>query len=473
MKCLRYIYIISIAVLGVIELGISQNIERENIIAICNVNVIPMNQEGILMNYSIIIRNGIISEISSSITIEIPENAQVIDAKGKYIIPGLSDMHVHLEGQAWNIIYPPEKTFSTNEINYSDILFIYLANGVTLINVMSAFPEHIAIRDSVKKGRLLGPRILLSRMIDGADKAWPPPISTWVNNPQEAKLSVIDAHKMGYDRIKVYSFLSKESYETIIATAEKLGMPVDGHIPASSSVEQVAESGQSMIAHSEELLNFTKDYSPEQIDYYSSLLSEHNIWLTATLTTSNNIAQLFEKGEVQLSKPGTEFLHPQMKGVWGYLFENLYKPMANERKVAVKNGYEQFQKPFVHDFYRKGGKLLAGTDALVPTILPGFSIHDELLELVNTGLTPFEALRVSTTDSHRFLGDLKFVGTIEKGKVANLVLLNSNPLIDISNTRSIHGVYIQETFITAEEINKRLFEINKSYEKLIQIKEMN
>ncbi|NNF35085.1 MAG: amidohydrolase family protein [Saprospiraceae bacterium] len=473
MKCLKCIYIISIALLGTFDLAISQHIKRENIIAIHNANVIPMNEEGILINYSIIIRNGIITEIGSSGTIKVPKNAEVIDAKGKYLIPGLSDMHVHLEGQAWNIIYPREKKFSTDEINYNDILFLYLANGVTLINVMSGFPEHIAIRDSVKKGNLLGPRILLSRMIDGADKAWPPPISTWVNNPQEAKLSVIDAYEMGYDRIKVYSFLSKESYDTIIATAEKLGMPVDGHIPVSSSVEQVAESGQRMIAHSEEMLKFTTDYSPDQIDYFSSLLSKSNIWLTATLTTSNNMAKLFEKGEVQLAKPGTEYLHPQMKGIWEYLFENLYKPVANERKAVVKDGYEQFQKSFVYDFYRKGGKLLSGTDALVPTILPGFSIHDELLELVNVGLTPFEALRVSTTDAHRFLGDLEIAGTIEKGKVANLVLLNSNPLKDISNTRNIYGVFSQETFITAEEIKKRLFEINKSYENLIQIKKMN
>lgn len=468
MKSLQNIYTILIFLVGTVELAIAQNIEQENLFVIKHVNVIPMIDEQILFDYSVVIKNGNIIEINNSNLVDIPENAQVIEANGKYLIPGLSDMHVHLEGDAWNIIYPPEKKYTTEEINYKDILFVYLANGVTQINVMSAFPEHISIRDSVHSGKLLGPNMLLSRMIDGASKAWPPPISTWVSNPEEAKKSVLDAHKMGYDRIKAYSFLSKESYDSIIAMAKRLEMPVDGHIPYSCSVEHIVESGQKMIAHSEELLNFTKDHSDEQIDYLSSLLAESDIWLTATLTTSNNIAELFEKGENQLTKLGTEYLHPQMKGVWVYLYENLYKPVAEERKVAVKSGYEQFQKPFVYKFYRKGGKLLAGTDALIPTNLPGFSIHDELLELVNVGLTPFEALKISTTNSHNFLGNIEFAGTIEKGKTANLVLLNNNPLEDISNTRSIFGVYSQETFINADEIKTRLSEIKESYRILNQ-----
>jgi len=360
--------------------------------------------------------------------------------------------------------------FTADEIDYSDILFQYIANGITSIYVMSAFPEHIALRDSIKDHKILGPELILSRLIDGAGMAWPPPITTWVNNPEEAKAAVIESHRTGYDRIKAYSFLSKESYDAILQTADSLNMPVDGHIPMSTSVEYLATSGQGMISHAEEILKFAADHKPETIDSLAKTLVDNSVWVTATLTTTRNLIELFKNPEEQISMPRTEYLHPQMHGVWNYINENLYEPIPLQHKQYIEESLTSFQLPFVYSFHSQGGGLLAGSDALVPPTLPGISLHAELQELVNAGLTPYESLKTSTSNASKFLGTLSSTGTIDPGKKANLVLLNGNPLEEISNTKEIEGVLTQNQWISADNINERMIQISDSYSSLLSKK---
>ncbi len=441
-----------------------------NIMVVTHVNILPMDEERILEDYSVVIIDGKIENLGPSSTLIVPSEAEVINAKGKYLIPSLSDMHIHLEGDAWNIMYPPGKGYSPEEINYEDILFMYIAKGITTVQVMSAFPEHIAIRDSINRNEMLGPRLVLSRMIDGAGKAWPPPISTWVNNAGEARKAVLDAYETGYDRIKVYSFLDRASYDTIMQTATLLKMPVDGHIPHSISIDHLISSGQKMIAHSEEFMNFTEDYSQEYILSLSSSLEVGNVWLTPTLITSHNLTRLLENPEKELTKKGVEHLHPMGVDLGNYIYENLYKPIPESRQQYIKTGYETFQVPFVNAFHSMGGKLLTGSDVLIPPNQPGYSLHEELEELVNAGLTPYEALRASTTNPHEFLDESDQAGTIEPGKMASLVLLSSNPLENISNTRGIEGVIYKGRWIPRDEIDSRLEKIAASYTDLSNIK---
>ncbi|MGB2867095.1 MAG: amidohydrolase family protein [Bacteroidota bacterium] len=428
-----------------------------------HVNVLPMSKEAVLADYSVIVREGKVQQMGPSSSVAIPQGAVEIDAKGKFMIPALSDMHVHLEGDAWNIMFPVASKFTSEEISFEDILFLYVAHGITTIEVMSAFPEHIALREKIRNNEMIGPRMILSRMIDGAGKAWPPPISTWVNNADEAAKAVSAMHDQGYDRVKVYSFLDKASYDTILATAKRLRMPVDGHIPLSTSVEYVLASGQNMIAHPEEVMKFAKSYTPEQVGYFSGLIANSNTWVTSTLIIHRNLIALLKDSAAEFSKPGTEYLHPMGLGVWSYIYTHLYKPIPPAAREKLVDGFNSFQKPLVYEFHKKGGKLLTGTDPLMPSTLPAISLHLELEELVNTGLTPYEALRVSTTNTHEFLGELDRAGTIESGKDANLVLLDKNPLENISNTRKIAGVMTQGRWISKEQIESRLGQIRTSY----------
>jgi imidazolonepropionase-like amidohydrolase len=435
-----------------------------------HVNVVPMNREIVLRDQNVVVQDGTIIGLGLSSSTKIPKGAREIDAKGKFMIPALSDMHVHLEGDAWNIMFAPESKFTAQEIDFNDILFLYIANGITTLDVMFAFPEHLPLREKIKRNEMLGPRLILSRMIDGAGKAWPPPLGVWINSADEARKAITEIQKQGYDRIKVYSFLDKASYDTIIATARDLGIPVDGHVPFSTSVEHVLSSGQNMIAHIEEIMKFAKSYDSEQVDYYADLIAKSSTWVTSSLILNHNLNALLKDSASEFSKSGTEYLHPMGRGIWTFVYENIYKPISEKNRLELIEGYNLFQKPFAYEFHKRGGKLLTGTDALVPSTLPGFSLHEELEELVSAGLSPFEALEVSTTNTSLFLGELDKAGTIEPGKIANLVLLDDNPLDNISNTRKIFGVMTQKRWISKTEIDKRLKEIADSYSKLRKAK---
>ncbi|WP_026852141.1 amidohydrolase family protein [Geothrix fermentans] len=431
-----------------------------------HVNVVPMTRNVVLADYSVVVRNDKIEQMGASSTIKAPKHAIRIDGRDKYLIPALSDMHVHLEGDAWNLMFPKEKKFTSEEIDFRDILFLYVANGITTIDVLFAFPEHLALREKIRKQELPGPRMVLSRMIDGAGKAWPPPLGVWIHNPAEAEDAVIEAHRQGYDRIKVYSFLDLPSYDAIMRAGKKLGMPVDGHIPFAVSVEHAVASGQGMIAHAEEIMKAAKENNPESIRHYASLLAASPTYVTSALITNKNINAVIQDPVREFSKPGTEFLHPMGLGIWNYVYLNLYKPIPKKHRDHLSEGYESFLKPFVREFHRRGGKLLAGTDAPIPSTLPGFALHDELAELVVAGLSPYEALRVSTTNAHDFLGERALAGTLEPGKAANVVLLDGNPLDAISNTRKISGVMTQGQWLSRADIDRRLADIKDAYAKL-------
>lgn len=435
--------------------------------AFVHVNVIPMDQERVLSDQTVIVQEGRIVEIGPASSTTVPDGATQIDAVGQYLIPALADMHIHLLGQAWNMMFPPEAQFPPEALDFRKLLFLYVANGIATVEVMSALPDHLVLREQISQGEILGPRLILARMIDGPEKAWPPPISTWVATVEEARQAVLDAQKAGYDRMKVYSFLTQETYDAVLSTAKEVGMPVDGHIPMTLSTEYILEAGQNHIVHTEEVMKHAKgNYEQERIDYFANIIAESDTWITPTLITSRQIIAIFDDLEKELGRPEVRYVHPMTLGVWSFLTTNSYLPMSPEHRAGIRDGFELFQRLLTTALHEKGVKLMAGTDALVPTVLPGFSLHWELQELVGVGLTPYEALRASTTHPMEFLGELDEAGTVEVGKRADLVLLEANPLEEISNTRKIAGVMLQARWLSKTEIQKGLDDVAAFYETL-------
>ena len=431
--------------------------------AVVNANVIPMDEERVLGDQTVIVQNGRIQKIGDASSTEIPTGAKRINASGQYMIPALADMHIHLEGSAWNIMFPPETQFSDDDLDFEKILFPYLANGIATVQVMSALPEHIHLRDRINRGENPGPRLILNRMIDGPEQAWPPPLSTWVETTTEAREAVSDARGAGYDGMKVYSFLSRECYDVILNTAKENGLPVSGHIPDALSVEYILAAGQNLIAHAEEVQKRAQgNFDPQRIDYFAGIIAGSDTWITPTLTTSRKILAIFDDWESELSRPEIRTLHPMALGIWSYLTENIYLKIPPEHQQAIRKGFESFQIPFTKALQDKGAKLMTGTDALIPTNIPGFSIHDELVELVEVGLTPYEALKASTTHPMEYLGELDDAGTIDAGKRADLVLLEANPLEDIHNTSLIDGVMVRGRWYTRADLDTMLEEVAKA-----------
>ena len=435
-----------------------------DVVAFLHATVIPMDEERALADHTVVVAHGRIVALGPTSKIEVPAQAFRVDATGRYLIPALCDMHVHLLSEAWNIMLPPEVQATGRDVAVEKGLFSYVANGVTTVQELFATPEGLALRQRITRGELLGPRLILARALDGPKKAWPPPLTTWVESALQAREAVREAKDAGYDKIKVYSFLDRASYDAITSTAKELEMDVIGHVPMALSVEYVMDAGQRLITHSEEVAKHAGgNHSAERVAYFAGRMAERGVWMTPTLVTTQSILQLFDDPDGILARPEVAyFRHPRQAGVWSFMIEKLYLPTPAKARQQLREAFEKFQKPLTKAFHEKGGRLMAGTDSLLPGLVPGFALHRELEELVDVGLTPFEALRTSTTRPFEYLGEIDRAGTIELGKRSDLVLLEANPLKDISAASRVAGVLIRGRWVGADEIKKRMQELAES-----------
>lgn len=429
-----------------------------NRLAFLHASVIPMDKERVLRDYTVVVANGKIVDIGASAAVKVPSDAVRIDATGRYLIPALSDMHVHLLCEAWKIVLPPDAQPAIKDLPFESLLFPYVAMGVTTVQALSATPEEVTLRGRINRGELIGPRLILARMIDGPKMAWPPPLSTWVATPAEAREGVRQAKAAGYDKIKVYSFLTRESYDAIVTTARELGMDVIGHVPNAISVEYTLDAGQRNIVHSEEVMKQAHgNYTAARIDSFADLMARRGVWMTPTLVTNRNILEIFDAPDnLPVNPEDVYFRHPLETGVWSFLVEQRYKPIPEEMRKKLRDGFTNFQQPLTKAFRDKGGRLLAGSDTPVPRLVPGFALHRELRELVEAGLTPYEALRTSTTNPFEYLGESDKAGTIGVGKQTDLLLVDANPLEDITAAAKISGVLMRGRWLDKAEIGRKM-----------------
>jgi imidazolonepropionase-like amidohydrolase len=444
-----------------------------DVVAFLHATVVPMDRERLLRDHTVVFDHGTVVAIGPSATVNVPRGAVRIDATGRYLMPALSDMHVHVEGESFSALLTEEQKQASKDLPYEDFLFPYVANGVTTVQVMSGTAELLALRPLIERGEVIAPRMILARMIDGPDKAWPPPLSSWVADAAQARDAVQHAHADGYDMMKVYSFISRESYDAVMATSKELKMDVVGHIPNALSVEYVVDAGQKLIAHSEEVAKHTHgDYSPERIDYFAKRIADGKVWMTPTLITTRGILEVFDDPDGRVRPAGQEYAgHPMQEGIRSFIINRLYRPTPPEVRTRIRDDFEKFQKPLTKVFHEKGGQLMTGTDSLFPRLVGGFALHGELRELVAVGLTPYEALRTSTTIPFEFLGEAATGGTIEKGKRPDVVMIDANPLEDISAASTISGVFMRGRWIAKEEIEERMRKIARpSYSRFSRCK---
>jgi len=380
-----------------------------------NVNLITMTEEKILENYSVVIKDGLIVEIGKFQTVAIPEDAQIIEGEGKYLMPGLVDMHVHL----WR---------------YSGEDNLYLVNGIT--SVQNMWGNSGLLNTRRFNNKRFGPRIFTTGPImDGPIPIWPG--SKVLETPEVARRAVIKVQEEGYDAVKVYERLTVEVYEEIMKTAEEIGIRVVGHVPREVGIRKALELGQDSIEH-------LSGYTMENIENEAEMTAENNVWNTPTLVLTHILK---EEHEIE----GLEYIKPETIRSW---------------RDAKNRGYTfdvEKRQHIVRTIHEKGGKLLAGTDANNPFVVPGFSLHSELEYLAGAGLTPFEVLKTATYNPAEFLGQLDKFGTVEEGKEADLILLSKNPLEDIKNTRTIEGTMVRGVWLTNESLQGELEKLKESY----------
>jgi imidazolonepropionase-like amidohydrolase len=408
----------------------------------------------------------------------VPRGAVEIDLTGKFVIPGLADMHVHSLGD--ERVSPP----------------LYLANGLTTVREMAAGdPTLYSWRDQINAGTLLGPRMVVaSQIIDGDPTLWDPNLLQVlvVSDAAAARAAVRQVKTEGADFVKVYSRLNRESYAAIVDEARKLGLTVHGHGPDAISTKDASKAGQRSIEHihslglsvstrEAEVRRMVRAISVKTGDYNSwfrqmhpiewiaantyspalaadvfGTLRRNNTRVTPTLTMHNVLDQL---DFTRLDPALTKYMSEDMIGTYDYVIENLYGANRTAEEISHQHQMWAWRKRFVRELIAHDVPIMAGTDTGTPYSVPGFALHDELEHLVSAGATTRQALYAATVEPAKFLGLGAELGSVEARKLADLVVLDADPLTDIRNSRRIHSVVTRGRVISPAQRQRMLADV--------------
>jgi imidazolonepropionase-like amidohydrolase len=418
-------------------------------IAITHVTVINPGTSSVQANRTVIITGDHIAAVSDAAKVQPPKNARVIDATGQYLIPGLWDMHVHSAFGDW---FPGGRDI---------ILPLYVANGVTGVRDMGGdVPVLFAWRKEISNGHIIGPRMIVSGpMLDGylPDGKLRFPSSIPVTTAAQAIAAVDSLKKQGVDFIKVQSEISRDAYVAAAAEAHKQGLPIVGHVPDKVRMKEVVQAGQMSVEHlmgifegcstaedkfiqgqgNLKLLLSTQDQ--QRCDALIKLLAQHQTWQVPTLAWQRG-GEFLDQPDPKRA-PLDKYVPAYWRDVTWRRFTDEMMPDLLKDPLALRKEYFAHNLQITGAMHHAGVPFLAGTDSAPGVyIMPGFSLHDELANFVEAGFTPMESLQTATSNPARFLGMQASLGSVESGKLADLLLLTANPIDDIRNTRKISAV---------------------------------
>ncbi|MFW6088714.1 MAG: amidohydrolase family protein [Gemmatimonadota bacterium] len=433
-----------IAVPATAQPALAQDNLSSSTVAFVDVTVVPMDRRVELPNHTVLVRDGVIDRVGPSAEIEIPDDARPIDGRGRWLAPGLVDTHVHLFS-SWD-------------------LHLYLANGVTTIVNLGGYgaaDSILHIRREIEEGRVSGPTIYTSgNWLDGEPAVRP--FNTVLRTEREARAEVRRQDRAGFDFLKVYATLERHVYAAILDEAERVGIPVTGHIPARVGVQAVLEGNQSWIAHAAGIALRTvgPNAGNDELRRLAERVREADVTVTTTLWMTE-LALRQRTGPAAIadvaSRPEMRYLPPGRRAAWRD--DNMYASYpgisASEAEARIA-----FARRWLDVLSSFDVPLLAGTDADVAGSVPGFAMHEELRVLTEAGLTPYRALRTATTDAGAYLGSILGeqppFGTIEPGARADLVLLDADPLKDVSSLRRPAGVMVRGEWLDDGELENML-----------------
>jgi imidazolonepropionase-like amidohydrolase len=421
-----------------------------------DVNVIPMDGERVLEHQVVVIKNGKITSIGSLNKIKYPKDAIVISAAGKYLIPGLAEMHAHV---------PP----IDNMDPMKEVLTLFIANGITTIRGMLGHPKHLELRAKIKNGEILGPNFYTTGpSFNGMSVTSPEAGSDMVRKQKEA----------GYDYLKLHPGLTRQKFDAIAATAKEVKIPFAGHVSFGVGVWRAIEAGYSSIDHLDGFVeglvpgienmveqqagffgsNVADQADTTQIPKLMKALKSNNIWVVPTQSLAERWISGRYTADDFKKDPDMVYMNPKTVEQW---ITNKNNMMNNpEFNVSKIENYVKLRRKLILECQKNGVGLLLGCDAPQVFNVPGFSTHNELEYLVRSGLTPYEALRTGTVNVAAYLNK-KDAGVVKQGAVADLILLNANPLTDIKQTRNIAGVMIGDRWLSREYLDAELAKLRK------------
>ena len=434
--------------------AIAQMVSQE--IAFVHVNVLTMDGKKVLRDQTVVVKGSIIYKVGASKKVQPDPNAYIIDGKGKFLMPGISEMHAHI---------PVPK--DGDESLLKETLLLYLCNGITVIRGMLGDPFHLVLQDRASTGKILSPRIYTaSPSLNGNS----------VKTPEEARLKVAQYAADRYDFLKIHPGISLPVMEALVEQARISKIPFAGHVPAQVGVKRALAMGYQAIDHldgyMEGLLKDTSGLQLEDSNWFGYPFTNHiderkikglvketvkaGTWIVPTQSLLVNWyapisgAQLINRPEMQYMSPATRFQWQRFKQQ--IISDPRYNPDTAQRFIALRN-------QLLQEMDRQGVKLLLGSDAPQVGNVPGFSIHAEMEALRAAGISNYDILRSGTVNPARFLGAEGSFGIIKRGASADLLLLEANPLENVAHIRRIAGVMSLGRWMPANWIAVQLAEI--------------
>ena len=434
-----------------------------------NVNVIPMDTETVLYQQRVVIRNGAIVAVGPAGQLGSPSNSRRIDAAGRYLMPGLAEMHAHVPGK------------NQGEQTVQDVLNLYLANGITIIRGMLGEPWHLVLRQQLAVGNWTGPRLITSGpSFNGRS----------VSSPDQAAEMVRQQVEAGYDFLKLHPGLERDEYIAIVAAAQEADIPFAGHVSTAVGLPLTLLSGQATIDHldgyAQELvsrdsplygvapeffgINLSAGLSTARVGELARSTGHSRTWNVPTQSLLENMAFSLTL-EVLMARPEMAYMRDSTVSNW----RRRVMEFRNNTNRELARNFLTVRRALIAQLQAEGAGLLLGSDAPQIMNVPGFSIHQELAYMVNAGLTPYQALATGTINVATFFGQAEkgraakgraaigraAYGRVATGYHADLVLLAGNPLENISHSREILGVMRDGRWFDRAALDQMLAEIRR------------
>jgi imidazolonepropionase-like amidohydrolase len=439
----------------------AQKRSSEDLLVLKNVTIVDVRNGTLLPDQTVILDRNHISSIGPSKSTKPPVNAASVNCRGLFLIPGLWDMHVHLVFGDW---FPGAQDIS---------LPLFIANGVTGVRDMGSELDVVQRwRNEIEGGDLIGPRIYTSGpMLDGPKPRFPSSLA--IATPDDSRRAVADLKRRGADFIKLQSLIPREAVFAIADEAKKQEITFEGHVPDSVRAGEMSEAGMKSFEH---LIGIFEGSSPDEDDFLkgnktesrflasydpgraaslAAVLAKNQTWQCPTLVweRGGNLIDVTDFAKDTRAK----YVPTSWKTkTWKRFTDEITQGYGSD-DLATRKKFLDKELEVVGMLHKAGVPFLAGTDTPPGVaIFPGFSLHEELQRFVAAGFTPLEALQTATLNPARFFGMEEQLGNVEKGKLADLVLLSANPLADIANTQKIAAVVVNGRYFSGKDLDKML-----------------
>ncbi len=422
----------------------AQGESRPEATAFVDVNLIPMDSERVVSGQTVIVRGDRIVEIGDAASVSIPEGALRIDGTGKYLMPGLSEMHGHTPGGG------------ASDQFREQVMFLYASNGVTTVRGMLGIAGDLELKARTNSGQIWGPTLYLSGpSFNGGS----------VTSPEQAAERVRAQKAEGWDHLKIHPGLTRAEYDAIAGAAAEVGIRFAGHVPAEVGIRHAIVMGQETFDHLDGFLQYTGGISGP-IDVAKAeelfvLAKEARAWVVPTMV-------LWEVGVIGLGSPDALASYPEMRywpqrGVQGWKdrLEAMQSRPGWDGELARMHADNRLRMlGMMND---AGVPILMGTDSPQMFSVPGFSIHREIAAMAEAGMSPYEIIASGTRSVGEYFQRYDSFGTVAVGRRADLLLVNSNPLDDVANLADRAGVMARGWWKSEAEIQEGLEEIARAF----------